>query len=93
MLRANPKFYLSLNLSPVHILKTNLNVRLLEILSQHHINPTQLRLEITENTLLDDKEKAAKQLQLLKNAGFKLLLDDFGTGYSSLTYLSKFPID
>ncbi len=93
VLRANPKFYLSLNLSPVHILKTNLNVRLLEILSQHRINPTQLKLEITENTLLDDKEKAAKQLQLLKNAGFKLLLDDFGTGYSSLTYLSKFPID
>ena len=57
------------------------------------VKPVQLRLEITENTLLEDKEKASKQLQKLKNAGFKLLLDDFGTGYSSLTYLSQFPID
>ena len=49
-------------------------------------------MEITESTLLEDKIKASKQLQKLKNAGFKLLLDDFGTGYS-LTYLSQFPID
>ncbi|MEI8646143.1 EAL domain-containing protein [Pseudoalteromonas sp. Hal040] len=93
MLRANPQFYLSLNLSPTHILKSNLTERLLLILNNHMVKPVQLRLEITENTLLEDKEKASKQLQKLKNAGFKLLLDDFGTGYSSLTYLSQFPID
>ena len=93
LLRANPHFYLSLNLSPMHILKSNLTERLLMILSNHLIKPVQLRLEITESTLLEDKEKASKQLKMLKNAGFKLLLDDFGTGYSSLTYLSQFPID
>ncbi|MGO3784788.1 MAG: EAL domain-containing protein [Pseudoalteromonas prydzensis] len=93
LFRANSRFYLSLNLSPMHILKSNLTERLLLILNQHHIKPAQLRLEITENTLLDDKSKAAKQLRALRGAGFKLLLDDFGTGYSSLTYLSHFPID
>ena len=93
LLRANPRFYLSLNLSPMHILKSNLTERLLMILNNHLVKPIQLRLEITESTLLEDKIKASKQLQKLKNAGFKLLLDDFGTGYSSLTYLSQFPID
>ena len=93
LFRANSRFYLSLNLSPVHILQSNITERLLFILNQHHIKPAQLRLEITENTLLDDKSKAAKQLRALRGAGFKLLLDDFGTGYSSLTYLSHFPID
>ncbi|CAM4010741.1 MULTISPECIES: EAL domain-containing protein [Pseudoalteromonas] len=93
LFRANSRFYLSLNLSPMHILKSNLTERLLLILNQHNIKPSQLRLEITENTLLDDKNKAAKQLHALRSAGFKLLLDDFGTGYSSLTYLSQFPID
>ena len=57
------------------------------------MSPVQLRLEITENILLEDKQKAAKQLQKLKSAGFKLLLDDFGTGYSSLSYLNQYPID
>nr|WP_286249077.1 EAL domain-containing protein [Pseudoalteromonas sp. MM1] len=92
-LASNPLFYISLNLSPKHILRTNIATRLTNILTQHQMSPVQLRLEITENILLEDKHKAAKQLQKLKAAGFKLLLDDFGTGYSSLTYLSQFPID
>ncbi|MEJ2911656.1 EAL domain-containing protein [Pseudoalteromonas sp. C12FD-1] len=92
-LASNPLFYISLNLSPKHILRTNIATRLTNILTQHQMSPMQLRLEITENILLEDKHKAAKQLQKLKAAGFKLLLDDFGTGYSSLTYLSQFPID
>ena len=92
-LASNPLFYISLNLSPKHILRTNIATKLTNILKQHQMSPVQLRLEITENILLEDKQKAAKQLKKLKSAGFKLLLDDFGTGYSSLTYLSQFPID
>ncbi|MBH0059643.1 MULTISPECIES: EAL domain-containing protein [unclassified Pseudoalteromonas] len=93
ILSANPLFYISLNLSPKHILKTNITQRLMSILADSQVHPRQLRLEITESILLEDKLKAAKQLQNLKAAGFKLLLDDFGTGYSSLTYLSQFPIN
>ena len=93
ILSNNPLFYISLNLSPKHILKGNIAERLLSIISDQQISPIQLRLEITENTLLEDKVKAEKQLQKLKKIGFKLLLDDFGTGYSSLTYLSQFPIN
>ena len=93
ILSSNPLFYISLNLSPKHILKENIAKRLLSILNDNQVSPMQLRLEITENTLLDDKVKAAKQLQKLQALGFKLLLDDFGTGYSSLTYLSQFPIN
>ncbi|MGK2235777.1 MAG: diguanylate cyclase (GGDEF)-like protein/PAS domain S-box-containing protein [Pseudomonadota bacterium] len=93
ILSENPLFYISLNLSPKHILKTNITQRLMAILADSQVHPRQLRLEITESILLEDKLKAAKQLQNLKAAGFKLLLDDFGTGYSSLTYLSQFPIN
>lgn len=93
LLQKNSDFYLSLNLSPVHILKINLTERLLLILSDYQIPPSQLRLEITESSLLEDKQKAREQLSQLKAAGFNLFLDDFGTGYSSLTYLSQFPID
>ncbi|MFY8275433.1 EAL domain-containing protein [Pseudoalteromonas sp. SSDWG2] len=86
-------FYLSVNLSPLHILKANLTERFVDILAMHNVQPHQLRLEITESTLLDDKTKAADQLNKLRAAGLKLFLDDFGTGYSSLTYLNQFPID
>ena len=52
-----------------------------------------MKLEITEGVLIDDTENAKRQLNKLKDAGFRLFLDDFGTGYSSLTYINQFPID
>ncbi len=86
-------FYVSVNLSAIHILNSELTDQLLSILHQYQVKPSSIRLEITEGILLEDKSKAKVQLQKLKSAGFKLFLDDFGTGYSSLTYLNQFPID
>ncbi|NOU50074.1 EAL domain-containing protein [Pseudoalteromonas sp. JBTF-M23] len=86
-------FYLSLNLSAVHILKSDIAQNLINILQAFGLGPEVLRLEITESSLMEDTEKAKRSLHELKRAGFVLLLDDFGTGYSSLTYLNQFPID
>ncbi|MEC4088913.1 EAL domain-containing protein [Pseudoalteromonas rubra] len=86
-------FYLSLNLSPQHIMRDNLAASLDSIVAEFGLSNHQLKLEITETSFLADRHKASKTLAQLKKFGFTLLLDDFGTGYSSLTYLSHFPID
>ncbi|AZZ95846.1 EAL domain-containing protein [Pseudoalteromonas sp. R3] len=86
-------FYLSLNLSPQHIMRDNLAASLNSIVAEFDLSNHQLKLEITETSFLADRHKASKTLSELKKFGFTLLLDDFGTGYSSLTYLSQFPID
>lgn len=92
-LKLNPQFYISINLSAIHILRSDLTDSLIDIINPFNISPRQFRLEITESILMDDKNRALEQLNKLKKAGFRLFLDDFGTGFSSLTYLSQFPID
>ena len=62
-------------------------------LEQHNIDPGLLKLEITENTLVDSTEAIIQQMHVLKKIGVALEIDDFGTGYSSLSYLKRFPID
>ena len=57
------------------------------------IDPTRLRLEITESAVLSDVEGAVDSMRRLKHLGVKFSLDDFGTGYSSLSYLQRLPID
>ena len=52
-----------------------------------------LILEITENILINDNDRAPVAFADLKNLGVKLALDDFGTGFSSLSYLRRLPID
>jgi diguanylate cyclase (GGDEF)-like protein len=79
----------------------NLSVRLfsqpnlLEIIDnswrKNHLNPQNLKLEITESAIMENGELATEILQKLRDSQIQLSIDDFGTGYSSLSYLHKFP--
>ncbi len=62
-------------------------------LSGSGLDPRQLTLEITENVLMDDPERATVALAALRSMGIAIAVDDFGTGYSSLSYLQRFPVD
>jgi diguanylate cyclase (GGDEF)-like protein/PAS domain S-box-containing protein len=57
------------------------------------LRPGDLRLEITETTLMDNPQTAELVLTKLRELGVKVYLDDFGTGFSSLSYLHRFPVD
>lgn len=61
-------------------------------LAKAGIEPRQLELEVTENTLIASLEETTRQLVELRAMGVSLALDDFGTGYSSLTYLQALPV-
>jgi diguanylate cyclase len=43
-----------------------------------------LQLEITEEFLMTDCDRARDILTRLRQHGFQISVDDFGTGYSSL---------
>ena len=85
--------YISVNLSPVQFLKKDLIAQIDNHLMSASFDANNLRLEITENILMENPETATKILQDLKNRGIRLYLDDFGTGYSSLSYIHNFPFD
>ncbi len=52
-----------------------------------------LEVELTESTLMTNKDVVREILEELKALGLTIAIDDFGTGYSSLAYLKTFPID
>jgi predicted signal transduction protein with EAL and GGDEF domain len=56
-------------------------------------NPTLLKLELTESTLVKDVESVIAKMNAIKALGVAFSLDDFGTGYSSLSYLKRLPLD
>jgi diguanylate cyclase len=64
-----------------------------EALARHGVPARYLEIEVTENTVIANPERAQAVLKGLKNLGVTLALDDFGTGYSSLAHLRNLPID
>ena len=67
--------------------------RVTAALRAHQVDPSRLKLELTESVVLDDVTDVVAKMRALKVLGVKLSLDDFGTGYSSLSYLKQLPLD
>jgi diguanylate cyclase (GGDEF)-like protein len=55
--------------------------------------PGTLRLEITENALLNTSAVVEANFERLRCMQVAVHLDDFGTGYSSLSSLHRYPVD
>jgi len=83
----------SVNLSRKQLLQTDLISDIREELDDVGIDPSCLKLEITESMVMLNPERAKTTLRELKALGVRIAMDDFGTGYSSLSYLHKLPLD
>ena len=88
-----PSFPLAVNVSPIQFSQKNFAASVGAALAASRLSPQDLRLEVTEGTVMRDVEEAAEVLGALHALGIKVALDDFGTGYSSLSYLNRLPID
>jgi len=61
------------------------------ILAESGLPASRLEIEVTETTVIQERDAAAAALLKLYERGVGVALDDFGTGYSSLSYLSALP--
>ena len=83
----------AVNLSASSLVDLELPRRVSEILFRRGLPASSLELEITEEFLMGDRERAREILTELRSLGIRVAVDDFGTGYSSLAYLRELPID
>jgi len=88
-----PPLSMSVNLSTLQLLQPNLVEQIQSILQRIDVEPSSLRLEITESLLIENPERAITILSELKALGVQFYIDDFGTGYSTLGRLKDLPID
>lgn len=85
--------WLSVNVSPRQFGQGDLVQHVHDVLRDTATPPRQLRLEITETTVMQSPEVSLVALEQLHSLGVKLSIDDFGVGHSSLSYLQRFPVD
>ncbi len=83
----------SVNLSARQFMLPDLYPRIIALLTQYRLPPSCLKLEITENALMEQSRIASAVLTRLRESGIQIVIDDFGVGYSSLSYLVQLPID
>jgi len=85
--------FISVNLSNKQMVQPDLVDYVKKVLGETGLAAGALKLEITENVIIENPEQTLHMLSRLKALGVQLYIDDFGTGYSSLSYLHRLPID
>ncbi|XOV84370.1 MAG: EAL domain-containing protein [bacterium] len=83
----------SVNLTAMQLEQDDFVERFVASLRTSGLPARSVKLEITENTLMQDMEVIIPKLKAVRKLGAHIAIDDFGTGYSSLSYLHQFPIN
>ncbi len=88
-----PNPCVSLNMSMAQISDPNLIGRLTHHMNTHGIAHSNLRIELLESTLLDERAgHIVQNVHRMIEAGFRVELDDFGTGHAAIATLRKFAV-
>ena len=82
----------SVNISPNQINEDRFLAQLKGMLDEYQVRPEMLRLELTENTLIEASSRTIAQMTALRKLGVQVMIDNFGTGYASLSYLRNLPV-
>lgn len=84
---------LAVNVSAKQFHQADFVAQVRRVLLESGAKPSQLKLELTESTVLENIQDAIAKMREIKQLGVNFSMDDFGTGYSSLAYLKRLPLD
>jgi EAL domain-containing protein (putative c-di-GMP-specific phosphodiesterase class I) len=85
-------FRIAVNLSPPEFTRPDFVQRVIETLERTGAKGTELRLEITERTVVQDMHATVERMQALMAHGIEFALDDFGSGSSPFVLLQELPV-
>ena len=83
---------MNVNMSARHLTHPKLLAMLESVIDETGVRVEDLKLEITESALMDERANPVAIMEQIRELGLGLAMDDFGTGQSSLSCLRKFPI-
>ncbi|RJF92407.1 EAL domain-containing protein [Noviherbaspirillum saxi] len=90
-LRTGHRIALAVNISPRTLENIEGTSRLIAIVQEYGMSPSQITFEITETSTALRPDLVLQSLILMKRQGFEISVDDFGTGHSSLRLLNDMP--
>lgn len=83
----------SVNVSVRQLAEPDFLESLYNLMRERDFPPRLLRLELTENSFIENPERTVELITHLRRLGVTVVIDNFGTGYSSLSHIKDLPID
>lgn len=85
--------YISVNISAKDLYALSIYDEFTNLVKEYDISPKNLKLEITESSVVNDITRHINLINELQEAGFEVEMDDFGSAYSSFNMLKDVCVD
>ncbi len=84
---------ISINFPYAQFLEHDLVSKIMIILDMYNISPKQIKIEITERTLIGDAGLIRGIMREMQEKGFMFEVDDFGVDYSNISLILHLPVE
>ena len=84
---------ISCNFTRITISEKDFVDKINDISSKYDFDKSKLQIEITEDSVEKNLNRAMDNIHKAKELGFRIALDDIGSGYTSFISLCEYPID
>ena len=88
-----PIDYIEINVSPVQLMQQGFAQKMLDIMKQYEVSPSQINVEITETAMMTSFATVDENLSKLVKNHIAISLDDYGSGYATINYINKLPFE
>ncbi len=85
--------YIEVNVSPLQLMQKGFADKMLGIMKQYDVSPSQINVEITETAMMASFAIVDENLTKLVDNKIAISLDDYGSGYATINYINKIPFE
>lgn len=86
------KLDVAINMSVAQLATDYAGNHLLDVISDHSLDPARITVEVTESLEIVDLASVVARLEVLRAAGIGVSIDDFGMGHSSEEQVLSLPV-
>ncbi|MEI9482177.1 EAL domain-containing protein [Enterobacter cancerogenus] len=83
----------SVNLMPLTLMQKEAASEIIQLFERYFVSPNAVVIEITEEQAFSNSGASIKNIQTLREYGFRIAIDDFGTGYANYERLKRLQAD
>lgn len=85
--------YIEVNVSSLQLMQKGFADKMLGIMKQYDVAPSQINVEITETAMMASFAIVDENLTKLIDNKIAISLDDYGSGYATINYINKIPFE
>lgn len=88
-----PETILCINISSAELYTKSISNHFCECADRHGVDARLIEIELTETFAVKLGEQSRRNIEILRNRGFRISIDDFGAGYTSVQQIIEYPAE